>query len=316
MIMNGHQSIQRDGHVCQSALRAPLLPVSRVGPAQPRCGLRQCRGAKAFGTGRKCAKSIIRAAAEPEVQASETATGIPTQNENMEGNWVPVCKPEEVPKGYRFEAKAAGVDVLLLWYRNQMYAIEQRSPAAGAYSEGFVNSKLTQEYEIECPDTKSKFSLKTGEVTDWYPTNPVLRAITPKDTVRPMDIFPVKLTQDAIMVDVSGAATTKFQGAGRGGSDTSIDANNVFALQPRTYLEGSGPDDVMEMGSSGSPKKKIDPYVLAITIFTYACLAVAGTAVALYAESFVGLGIFWVALLGITGAYVLNYLKEEENAAR
>jgi len=75
-----------------------------------------------------------------------------------------------------------------------------------------------------------------------YPTNPVLRAVTPKDTVRNMDIYPVKLTQDAIMVDVSGAATTKFQGAGRGGSDTSIDANNVFALQPRTYLEGSGPD--------------------------------------------------------------------------
>lgn len=75
-----------------------------------------------------------------------------------------------------------------------------------------------------------------------YPTNLVLRAITPKDTVRSMDIYPVKLTQEAIMVDVSGAATTKFQGAGRGGSDTSIDANNVFALQPRTYLEGSGPD--------------------------------------------------------------------------
>ena len=137
---------------------------------------------------------------------------------------------------------------------------------------------LVQDYEIECPDTKTKFSLKTGEITDWYahspisafkahprnmsltltvtiqtshrvpgharryPTNPVLRAITPKDTVRSMDIYPVKLTQDAIMVDVSGAATTKFQGAGRGGSDTSIDANNVFALQPRTYLEGSGPD--------------------------------------------------------------------------
>ena len=26
-------------------------------------------------------------------------------------------------------------------------------------------------------------------------------------------------------------------------------------------------------------------------------------------QSFVGLGIFWVALLGITAAYVLNYLK-------
>ena len=42
--------------------------------------------------------------------------------------------------------------------------------------------------------------------------------------------------------------------------------------------------DIVEMGSSGLPAKKIDPYVLAITIFAYACLAVAGTAVALYAE--------------------------------
>jgi nitrite reductase/ring-hydroxylating ferredoxin subunit len=28
--------------------------------------------------------------------------------------------------GYRLEVKAQGVDVLLLWYRNQIYAIEQR----------------------------------------------------------------------------------------------------------------------------------------------------------------------------------------------
>ena len=74
-----------------------------------------------------------------------------------------------------------------------------------------------------------------------YPTNPILRMITPQDTVRPLDVYPVKLTQDAIMVDVSGAATTKFQ-TSRGGSDSSIDANNVFAIQPRVYIEGTDPD--------------------------------------------------------------------------
>ena len=76
-----------------------------------------------------------------------------------------------------------------------------------------------------------------------------------------MDIYPVKLTQEAIMVDVSDAATTKFQGAGRGGSDTSIDANNVFALQPRTYLEGSGPDGMPQLQQSSdlrmSPKARL-----------------------------------------------------------
>ncbi len=41
--------------------------------------------------------------------------------------------------------------------------------------------------------------------------------------------------------------------------------------------------DITEMGGSASAKK-IDPYVLAISIFAVACLAVAGTAVALYLE--------------------------------
>jgi hypothetical protein len=30
-------------------------------------------------------------------------------------------------------------------------------------------------------------------------------------------------------------------------------------------------------------------------------------------QSYVGLGIFWAALLSITGAYVFNYLKDEES---
>jgi hypothetical protein len=132
-----------------------------------------------------------------------------------------------------------------------------------------------QDYEIECPDTKSLFSLKTGEITSWwvlllrnhsegwhttaalamkgavtelhgclvcrYPTNPVLRVITPRDTVRDLDIYPVQLTQDAILVDVTGAASTKYKSS-RGGSDTSIDNNNVFAIQPRVYVEDADPN--------------------------------------------------------------------------
>ena len=37
-----------------------------------------------------------------------------------------------------------GASVLLFWYRNQMFAIEGRSPAEGAYSEGFIKAKFTQ----------------------------------------------------------------------------------------------------------------------------------------------------------------------------
>ncbi len=34
--------------------------------------------------------------------------------------------------------------MLMFWYRNQIYAIEGRSPAEGAYSEGFIRAKFTQ----------------------------------------------------------------------------------------------------------------------------------------------------------------------------
>ncbi len=40
-----------------------------------------------------------------------------------------------------------GRQVLLFWYRNEIFAIEGRSPAEGAYSEGFITAKFTQVIE-------------------------------------------------------------------------------------------------------------------------------------------------------------------------
>lgn len=79
----------------------------------------------------------------------------------------------------RKEVQINGKSILLFWYRNQIYAIASRSPAEGAYSEGFIKAKFTQDYGIICPTTGSIFSLKDGSILEWYPTNPVLRAISP-----------------------------------------------------------------------------------------------------------------------------------------
>jgi hypothetical protein len=38
----------------------------------------------------------------------------------------------------------SGRNLLLFWYRNEIYCIESRSPAEGAYSSGFIASKFTQ----------------------------------------------------------------------------------------------------------------------------------------------------------------------------
>jgi len=103
--------------------------------------------------------------------------------------------PSLLPVGVRKEFDVEGRQLLMFWYRNEIFAIEARSPAEGAYSEGFIRAKFTQDYAIECPATGSTFSLKDGSIVDWYPNNPVLRALTPQNTCRKMDTYPVKLTQ-------------------------------------------------------------------------------------------------------------------------
>ena len=70
----------------------------------------------------------------------------------------------------------------------------------------------------------------------------MLKVITPRATCRDMDVYPVKLTQDAISVDVSGAADTgSSMPRGKGGADSSIDMNNVFSDDSKPYYEGQDP---------------------------------------------------------------------------
>uniref|UniRef100_A0A2P2IUR6 Rieske-like [2Fe-2S] domain-containing protein n=1 Tax=Rhizophora mucronata TaxID=61149 RepID=A0A2P2IUR6_RHIMU len=59
-------------------------------------------------------------------------------------NWVPVVPLAALPKGERRVITQDDVTILLLWYKDEVFAIENRSPAEGAYSEGLLNAKLTQ----------------------------------------------------------------------------------------------------------------------------------------------------------------------------
>lgn len=120
-----------------------------------------------------------------------------------EANWVPVIPMEALPKGERRLVKQGGDTILLLWYRNEIFAIENSSPAEGAYAEGFLNAKLTQDGCIVCPSTSSTFDLKSGAIKEWYPNNAVLRFLT--KPLRSMVTYPVKLEDGQILVDVKGA---------------------------------------------------------------------------------------------------------------
>ncbi|GLC67473.1 hypothetical protein PLESTF_000561300 [Pleodorina starrii] len=228
-------------------------------------------------------------------------------------SWVPVCRPEDLPKGVRKELEVDGRQVLMFWYRNQIYCIEARSPAEGAYSEGFIKAKFTQDYCIECPSTGSLFSLKDGSIVSWYPQNPVLRVLTPSSYCRPMEIYPVKLTQEAIYVDVESGTLGGIRTArGRGGAGTSVENNNVFTVQPTVYFEGMDPTKEsasVYADASGAGGEAFNPVVVITGIVAVGMTAVAGTAFAIYYENLTALIAFWVVFglgVGFAGFQYVN----------
>ena len=57
---------------------------------------------------------------------------------------MPVVPLGALPRGERRVIIQEGETILLLWYKDEVFAIENRSPAEGAYSEGLINAKLTK----------------------------------------------------------------------------------------------------------------------------------------------------------------------------
>ncbi|KAL5982868.1 hypothetical protein ACLOJK_016946 [Asimina triloba] len=145
-------------------------------------------------------------------------------------NWVPVVPLATLPKGERRVIIQDQETILLLWYKDEVFAIENRSPAEGAYTEGLLNAKLTQDGCIVCPSTDSTFDLRTGAVKEWYPKNPVLRALTPP--LRAMFVYPVKTDAENIYISIGGgikpgsSAEIVFSGKAQPGvtaSDVNVD---------------------------------------------------------------------------------------------
>ena len=210
-----------------------------------------------------------------------------------------VCAVEELPRGDRKLVRALGKSVLMFWYRDTVFAIESRSPAEGAYSEGFEKARLTQDACIECPTTKSKFDLKTGAIKEWYPENPVLKALTPQDTCRPMEVFSVEVRDDGIYLDAkNGSLGPNFVAPiGLGGANTSLENNNVFAVETPMYVDG---EEGAKSVSSGDGAAKMDAGPLGGLVAIAGVLAVGGTGACLYYENYFALGALWV--IGFAGA--------------
>lgn len=133
-----------------------------------------------------CTLQLFTAAAAPA-----NVSGVAVPEDDVD--WVAVLAPEDLPKGVavvpfghtnklcdvrvrtsmhstsgvRKEVRVGGRTLLLFWYRNQIYCTEARSPAEGAYSEGLIKGKFTQDFAIECPTTGTLYSLKDGSIVEW-----------------------------------------------------------------------------------------------------------------------------------------------------
>ncbi|KAL3513445.1 hypothetical protein ACH5RR_026162 [Cinchona calisaya] len=136
--------------------------------------------------------------------SAQAESSSPTPKDSNE-NWVPVVPLAALPKGERRVIIQDGETILLLWYKDEVFAIENRSPAEGAYTEGLLNAKLTQDGCIVCPTTDSTFDLRTGAIKEWYPNNPVLRVLTP--ALRNLFVYRVKVEGENIYIRIKGGVS-------------------------------------------------------------------------------------------------------------
>ncbi|KAF2594488.1 hypothetical protein F2Q70_00045270 [Brassica cretica] len=183
---------------------------------------------------------IVRCEATEVSPSSSSSSSSSSSVASPGRNWVPVVPLSALPKGERRVIIQDDETILLLWYKNDVFAIENRSPAEGAYSEGLLNAKLTQDGCIVCPATDSTFDLRTGEIKEWYPKNPVLRVLTP--ALRKLFVYPVKFDEENIYISIRGdgkneaAAEIVFSGKAQPG----LTATNVNVDEVRMIVdEGS-----------------------------------------------------------------------------
>lgn len=242
----------------------------------------------------------VRARASRRASCAPRSVAVVASAEvSAEPSWVPVLKAEDLPKGARKLLSVKGAAVLVFWYKSDIFCIEARSPAEGAYSEGFLNARFTQDGCIECPTTGTTFDLKTGAVKDWYPNNPVLRRLTPGETCRPMLTYPVKpVDEDGIIYIDEGSV--EGGRIGDGGASSSLENNNVFSIEPSVYLEDGSELNEDDAGLN------VKPATLIAGITAAGIVGTAGTAVCLYYENLAALAAFWVVGFGVAAAVALQ----------
>lgn len=108
--------------------------------------------------GRRLRRAVV-VCSSGDVSVSQGEAEAEAGTSQASGNWVPVIPLNALPRGERRLVRQDGETVLLLWYKNDVYAIENQSPAEGAYSEGLINARLTPVSDLHCLSSLSDLTL-------------------------------------------------------------------------------------------------------------------------------------------------------------
>jgi len=251
--------------------------------------------------GKNIIKDKIRLQKTTKVSTLSTSEEIDCAK--SERKWTRAMCVEDLPLGARKKIRIDCRSVLLFWYKKKVYAIDPRSPAEGAYSEGFTKASFTQNNCIRCPSTGTLFSLESGEVVDWYPNNPVLRILTPKNLCSPMLLYSVQIDKGIILVDLTiGCAINNTDG----GLGTSLESSNVYSIEPKVYIEGRGLDDLLDNDFFKGKNSTDNKSVYVFSFFVIGLITTSGTAIFLYYENFTSLIIFWILCFSAFAAFVYS----------
>lgn len=115
--------------------------------------------------------------------------------------FTPVITLDQLQEEKRHVAVINNQKILLIWHKEQVYAIQSQCPHLKM---PLAKGKITDNTSIVCPFHKSEFDLCTGEVKCWSPWPPLVGNLLGKlSSQKNLKIYPTQIENGQILVDTN-----------------------------------------------------------------------------------------------------------------
>jgi nitrite reductase/ring-hydroxylating ferredoxin subunit len=113
----------------------------------------------------------------------------------------PAVELSKLQQENRFVTLIDGKKILLIWHKEQVYAVESQCPHLKL---PLTKGKITAEGSIICPFHKSEFDLSNGETKCWSPWPPVVGNLLGKIAKeKSLKVYPTQIENGHIFVEIN-----------------------------------------------------------------------------------------------------------------